>query len=308
MSVIRKNEHMKPTLLILAAGMGSRYGGLKQMDELGPGGESIIDYSVYDAIQSGFEKVVFVIRKSFADAFKERFEPKLAGKIKTEYVFQELDDLPEGFSLPEGREKPWGTGHAILMAKDVINEPFAIVNADDFYGRGAYQQVFDFVAESTNEHEYAMVGYALNNTLSEHGTVSRGVCETDADNNLVNIVERTKIGYEGEKVFFYEGDDKTELTGTEPVSMNFWAFKPNYFNYLEQSFLEFLKEKGTEMKSEFYFNAVVDNLIKKEIASTKVIKTDAKWFGVTYKEDKPLVQEKLNILIKDGIYPEKLWE
>ena len=299
---------MKPTLLILAAGMGSRYGGLKQMDELGPGGESIIDYSVYDAIQSGFEKVVFVIRKSFADAFKERFEPKLAGKIKTEYVFQELDDLPKGFSLPEGREKPWGTGHAILMAKEVINEPFAIVNADDFYGRGAYQQVFDFVAKSTNEHEYAMVGYALNNTLSEHGTVSRGVCETDADSNLVNIVERTKIGYEGEKVFFYEEDDKTELSGAEPVSMNFWAFKPNYFNYLEESFLEFLKEKGTEMKSEFYFNAVVDNLIKKGIASTKVIKTDAKWFGVTYKEDKPLVQEKLNNLIKDGIYPEKLWE
>ena len=308
MSVIRKNEHMKPTLLILAAGMGSRYGGLKQMDELGPGGESIIDYSVYDAIQSGFEKVVFVIRRSFADAFKERFEPKLAGKIKTEYVFQELDDLPEGYSLPEGREKPWGTGHAILMAKNVINEPFAIVNADDFYGRGAYQQVFDFVADSANEHEYAMVGYALNNTLSEHGTVSRGVCETDTDNNLVNIVERTKIGYEGEKVFFYEGDDKTELSGTEPVSMNFWAFKPNYFNYLEKSFQAFLKEKGTEMKSEFYFNAVVDNLIKKGIASTKVIKTDAKWFGVTYKEDKPLVQEKLNMLIKDGIYPEKLWQ
>jgi len=299
---------MKPTLLILAAGMGSRYGGLKQMDELGPGGESIIDYSVYDAIQSGFEKVVFVIRRSFADAFKERFEPKLAGKIKTEYVFQELDDLPEGYSLPEGREKPWGTGHAILMAKNVINEPFAIVNADDFYGRGAYQQVFDFVAESSNDHEYAMVGYALNNTLSEHGTVSRGVCETDADSNLVNIVERTKIGYEGDKVFFYEGDDKTELTGNEPVSMNFWAFKPNYFQYLEESFVEFLNEKGTEMKSEFYFNAVVDNLIQKGMASTKVIKTDAKWFGVTYKEDKPLVQEKLNTLIKDGIYPAKLWE
>ncbi len=299
---------MKPTLLILAAGMGSRYGGLKQMDELGPGGESIIDYSVYDAIQSGFEKVVFVIRESFAEAFKERFEPKLAGKIKTEYVFQELTDLPKGFSLPEGREKPWGTGHAILMAKNVINEPFAIVNADDFYGRGAYQQVFDFVAESSNDHEYAMVGYALNNTLSEHGTVSRGVCETDADSNLVNIVERTKIGYEGDKVFFYEGDDKTELTGNEPVSMNFWAFKPNYFQYLEESFVEFLNEKGTEMKSEFYFNAVVDNLIQKGMASTKVIKTDAKWFGVTYKEDKPLVQEKLNTLIKDGIYPAKLWE
>ncbi len=298
---------MKPTLLILAAGMGSRYGGLKQMDELGPHGESIIDYSVYDAIQSGFEKVVFVIRKSFADAFKARFEPTLEGKIKTEYVYQELNDLPEGFTLPEGREKPWGTGHAILMAKNVINEPFAIINADDFYGREAYKQVFDFVAESTNNSEYAMVGYALNNTLSEHGTVSRGVCETNEKGNLVNIVERTKIGYEGDKIFFYEGDSKTELTGNEAVSMNFWAFKPEYFKHLEKAFIEFLKEKGTEMKSEFYFNAVVDGLIKKGEASTKVIHTDAKWFGVTYKEDKPLVQDKLNQLIQDDIYPEKLW-
>ncbi len=298
---------MKPTLLILAAGMGSRYGGLKQMDELGPHGESIIDYSVYDAIQSGFDKVVFVIRESFADVFKERFEPRLKGKIKTEYVYQDLNDLPEGFSVPEGREKPWGTGHAILMAKDVINEPFAIINADDFYGRGAYKQVFDFVANSKDDNEYAMVGYALHNTLSEHGTVSRGVCETDSNDNLVNIVERTKIGYEGEKIFFYEEESKTELTGQEAVSMNFWAFKANYFERLEASFLDFLKEKGQEMKSEFYFNAVVDQLIKKDIVSTKVIRTDAKWFGVTYKEDKPLVQEKLDQLIKDGIYPEKLW-
>lgn len=298
---------MKPTLLILAAGMGSRYGGLKQMDELGPNGESIIDYSVYDAIQSGFNKVVFVIRETFADAFKERFEPRLAGKIKTEYVFQELSDLPEGFSVPEGREKPWGTGHAILMAKDVINEPFAIINADDFYGRKAYQQVFDFVAQSSNDNEYAMVGYNLANTLSEHGTVSRGVCEADSEDNLVNIVERTKIGYEGDKIFFYEDDSITELTGNEAVSMNFWAFKPNYFEKLETAFTAFLKEKGTEMKSEFYFNAVVDQLIKKGEVSTKAIRTDAKWFGVTYKEDKPLVQEKLNQLIADGEYPEKLW-
>nr|WP_321451220.1 sugar phosphate nucleotidyltransferase [uncultured Carboxylicivirga sp.] len=298
---------MKPTLLILAAGMGSRYGGLKQMDELGPHGESIIDYSVYDAIQSGFDKVVFVIREDFADVFKERFEPRLAGKIKTEYVYQDLKDLPEGFSVPEGREKPWGTGHAILMAKDVINEPFAIINADDFYGREAYKQVFDFVADSNDENEYAMVGYKLNNTLSEHGTVSRGVCETNAEGNLVNIVERTKIGYEGEKIFFYEEDSKTELTGTEAVSMNFWAFKPNYFQNLEDAFLDFLKEKGHEMKSEFYFNAVVDQLIKKEEASTKVIRTDSKWFGVTYKEDKPLVQKKIDELISDGIYPAKLW-
>jgi len=298
---------MKPTLLILAAGMGSRYGGLKQMDELGPSGESIIDYSVYDAIQSGFDKVVFVIREDFADVFKERFEPRLAGKIKTEYVFQDLKDLPEGYSVPEGREKPWGTGHAILMAKEVINEPFAIINADDFYGHQAYQQVFDFVGESKDENEYAMVGYKLNNTLSEHGTVSRGVCETDTDGNLVNIVERTKIGYEGEKIFFYEEESKTELTGSEAVSMNFWAFKPNYFQKLEEAFLDFLKEKGQEMKSEFYFNAVVDQLIKKGEASTKVIRTDSKWFGVTYKEDKPLVQKKIDELISNGVYPEKLW-
>ncbi|MCT4590883.1 MAG: sugar phosphate nucleotidyltransferase [Carboxylicivirga sp.] len=298
---------MKPTLLILAAGMGSRYGGLKQMDELGPHGESIIDYSVYDAIQSGFEKVVFVIREDFAEAFKERFEPRLAGKIKTEYVYQDLKDLPEGYSVPEGREKPWGTGHAILMAKDAIKEPFAIINADDFYGRGAYKQVFDFVAESNDVNEYAMVGYALDNTLSEHGTVSRGVCEADEKGNLVNITERTKIGYEDTKVFFYEEDSKTELTGKEAVSMNFWAFKPEYFQHLEAAFVDFLKEKGNEMKSEFYFNAVVDTLIKKGEVSTKVIRTDAKWFGVTYKEDKPMVQDKLNQLIADGIYPEKLW-
>ncbi len=298
---------MKPTLLILAAGMGSRYGGLKQMDELGPHGESIIDYSVYDAIQSGFEKVVFVIRKDFAEAFKARFEPRLKGKIKTEYVYQDLKDLPKGYAVPEGREKPWGTGHAILMAKDVINEPFAIINADDFYGREAYKQVFDFVGDSSSANEYAMVGYALNNTLSEHGTVSRGVCEADTNGNLVNITERTKIGYEGEKIFFYEGEGKTELTGQEAVSMNFWAFKPEYFEHLEKAFVQFLDEKGSEMKSEFYFNAVVDAMIKKEEASTKVIRTDSKWFGVTYQEDKPMVQDKLNQLITDGTYPEKLW-
>lgn len=298
---------MKPTLLILAAGMGSRYGGLKQMDELGPHGETIIDYSVYDAIQSGFDKVVFVIRESFADLFKERFEPRFAGKIKTEYVYQELDDLPAGFSVPEGREKPWGTGHAILMAKKVINEPFAIINADDFYGREAYKQVFDFVAESADENEYAMVGYSLNNTLSEHGTVSRGVCETNTNDQLMNIVERTKIGYEGEKIFFYEDDNKTELTGKEAVSMNFWAFKANYFDRLEIAFKAFLEEKGQEMKSEFYFNAVVDQLIKKGEVTTKVIRTDSKWFGVTYKEDKPMVQDKIDQLIQNDVYPEKLW-
>lgn len=299
---------MKPTLLILAAGMGSRYGGLKQMDELGPSGESIIDYSIYDAIKAGFGKVVFVIRESFADAFKERFEPRLQGRIEMEFVFQELNKLPQGFTVPESREKPWGTGHAMLMAKEVIHEPFAIINADDFYGQAAYQQAAEFIASSKADNEYAMVGYALKNTLSEHGTVSRGVCEADHQNNLTKIVERTKIGWENQRIYFYEDDSKTELTGEEPVSMNFWIFKPSFFDHLETGFKDFLKEKGSELKSEFYFNAMADRLIKEDKATTKIINTQARWFGVTYREDRPLVQDSLNKLIREGIYPEKLWK
>ncbi|MBN2167051.1 MAG: nucleotidyltransferase [Marinilabiliaceae bacterium] len=298
---------MKPTLLVLAAGMGSRYGGLKQMDEIGPGAESIIDYSVYDAIQTGFGKVVFVIRKSFADQFKERFDPRLKGRIDVEYVYQELNNLPSGYKVPEGREKPWGTGHAILMAKNTINEPFAIINADDFYGREAFSQVVEFLSNSQLDNEYAMVGYNLNNTLSEHGTVSRGVCETDANNNLITLIERTKIGIENNEIFFYENDSKVKLTGKEPVSMNFWAFKPAFFNQLSDQFLTFLSEKGTELKSEFYFNSVVDKLIKKGTVTTKVINTNAKWFGVTYQEDRPAVQAQLKALSNKGAYPLKLW-
>ncbi len=298
---------MKPTLLVLAAGMGSRYGGLKQMDALGPNGESIIDYSIYDAIEAGFGKVVFVIRESFADVFKEQFEPKLAGKIETAYVYQALDDLPEGFTVPEGREKPWGTGHAMLMAMDIINEPFGIINADDYYGKEAYQQVADFLSSSSDENEYAMVGYPLNKTLSEHGTVSRGICEVDENGNLIQIDERTKIGWEGKKTYFYEGDEKTEVAGDVPVSMNFWAFKPGFLPLLEVEFTGFLKEKGHEMKSEYYFNVAVDNLIKRGVVSTKVINTESQWFGVTYKDDKPKVQEKFNELHSKGVYPGKLW-
>lgn len=298
---------MKPTLLILAAGMGSRYGGLKQMDALGPNGETIIDFSVYDAIAAGFGKVVFIIRESFAEAFKARFEPLLKGKIETQYVFQELDKLPNGFKMPEGREKPWGTGHAILMAKDVINEPFAIINADDFYGKASYKQVVDFMASSANGNEYGMVGYYLKNTLSDFGTVSRGVCKTDDQGFMINITERTKIGVEGDEIFYYEEDNKTKLTGSEPVSMNFWAFKPSYFNYLEEGFISFLKDRGQELKSEYYFNAVVDQLIKSEKVTTKVITTEAPWFGVTYQEDRPLVQEKIQKLIAQGEYPKSLW-
>ncbi|SMO46565.1 Nucleotidyl transferase [Saccharicrinis carchari] len=298
---------MKPTLLVLAAGMGSRYGGLKQLDELGPYGESIIDYSVYDAIEAGFEKVVFVIRQSFADQFKAQYEPKFGDKIAIEYVYQELDNLPNGFTVPAGREKPWGTGHAMLMAKDAIQGSFAIINADDFYGREAYQAVLDFMDKSSDDNEYAMVGYALNNTLSEHGTVSRGVCETDANNNLTNIVERTKIGYLDGKIVYYEGENTTELTGKEPVSMNFWAFKNSFFEALEKEFIIFLKEKGKEMKSEFYFNAPVDKMIKEGRATAKVIACDTKWFGVTYQEDKPQVQKSIQKLIDNGVYPANLW-
>ncbi len=298
---------MQATLLVLAAGMGSRYGGLKQLDELGPNGESIIDYSVYDAIDAGFGKVVFVIRPSFAEQFKAQYEPKFGDKIKIEYVFQELDKLPKGYKVPEGREKPWGTGHAMLMAKDAIQGSFAIINADDFYGREAYKAVVDFLNKSTNENEYAMVGYALDNTLSEHGTVSRGVCEQDANNNLKNIVERTKIGYLDGKVVYYDGDKTTELTGKEPVSMNFWVFKNSFFKALENEFELFLKEKGNEMKSEFYFNAPADKMIKQGKANVKVIACDTKWFGVTYQEDKPLVQKSIQTLIDKGVYPANLW-
>lgn len=298
---------MKPTLLILAAGMGSRYGGLKQMDALGPNNETIIDFSVFDAINAGFGKVVFIIRESFAEPFKARFEPILKGRIQTEYVYQELTKLPEGFSVPDGREKPWGTGHAILMAKNVIHEPFAIINADDFYGKAAYLQVADFMSNSADSNEYGMVGYYLKNTLSDFGTVSRGVCSTDDHGNMINIIERTKIGKEGEQIYFYEEDNRTLLTGNEPVSMNFWAFKPSYFNYLEEGFIKFLTERGSELKSEYYFNAVVDKLIKENKVTTKVINTEAPWFGVTYQEDRPIVQNKIKNLIDQGVYPISLW-
>lgn len=299
---------MKPTLLILAAGMGSRYGGLKQMDELGPSGESIIDYSIYDAIQAGFGKVVFVIREDFAEAFKERFEPRLKGRIETTYVYQSLDKIPAGFTVPEGREKPWGTGHAMIMAKDVIDTPFAVINADDFYGRDAYAKAVEFLKASREENAYAMIGYALKNTLSEHGTVSRGVCGVDANNFLTHVVERTKIGYEGEKIFFYEDDKKEELSGEVPVSMNFWIFKQGFLAHLEEGFKDFLKAKGSELKSEFYFNAQADNMVKSGKATVKVINTSSRWFGVTYREDRPLVQESLLKLHESGLYPKQgLW-
>jgi UTP-glucose-1-phosphate uridylyltransferase len=300
---------MKPTLLILAAGMGSRFGGLKQVEPVGPNGEAIIDYSIYDAIRAGFGKVVFIIRESFADAFKEKFDSKLKGKIEVEYVFQELHMLPDGFSLPEGREKPWGTAHAILVARDVIKEPFCALNADDFYGYKAYKAMADFLVSSTNTKEYSMVGYYLKETLSDFGSVSRGICDTNPENYLEKIVETIKIVKRGNEIISVESDgSETPLTGNEVTSMNNWGFKPSVFPILEKRFKGFLEKEIGNLKSEMYIPSVVFDMIDDNEAKVKVLEADSPWFGVTYKEDKPFVIEKIKALIAKGDYPEKLWD
>jgi dTDP-glucose pyrophosphorylase len=300
---------MKPTLLILAAGMGSRFGGLKQVEPIGPSGEAIIDYSIFDAIRAGFGKVVFVIRESFADAFKEKFDDLLKGKIEVEYVYQELHMLPEGFTLPEGREKPWGTAHAILVAKDVIKEPFCALNADDFYGKNAYQVMADFLTSSENPSEYSMVGYKLKNTLSEFGSVSRGICDVNDKQDLHKIVETIKILKKEDKVISIEEDgSETILTGNESVSMNIWGFTPSVFDTIEKKFSTFLETEMDKPKSEMYIPSVVFEMIDEKLATVKVLEADSPWFGVTYKEDKPYVVEKINSLIEKGEYPENLWK
>lgn len=298
---------MKPTLIILAAGMGSRYGGLKQMDEVGPNGEAIIDYSLYDAIRAGFGKVVFVIRTDFSDAFRERFDPRLKGRIEVEYVYQSLDKLPAGFTLSPDREKPWGTAHALLMADGVAREPMAVINADDFYGEKAYKAMAGFLTTSDDPREYAMIGYNVENTLSDHGTVSRGVCETDANGYLTTVTERTKIIGEQDGIYFYESDGKYKLDPKSPVSMNFWGLKPNVFSYLKEGFAEFLTHHGNEPRSEYFIPLLInDNIVNGNIR-TKVIECDSPWFGVTYIEDKPIVKERIAELIAEEVYPEKLW-
>jgi UTP-glucose-1-phosphate uridylyltransferase len=299
---------MKPTLLILAAGMGSRFGGLKQIEPVGPSNETILEYSIYDAIRAGFGKVVFVIRESFADSFKTLFEPKLTKKIKIEYIYQETDMLPKEFELPADREKPWGTGHAVLIAKDVINEPFAVINADDFYGANAYKVLSDFLQSQVSPQRYAMVGYQLNKTLSDFGSVSRGICVADTENHLVQITETHKIRPESGKIFCEsEGNEYTELTGKETVSMNFWGFHPSIFNHIEQLFIDFLKQNIHQPKSEFYIPFVVFDLIKGGQISAKVLSADSPWFGVTYKEDLPSFQKHIQKLVHEGLYPKNLW-
>ncbi|WP_297090766.1 sugar phosphate nucleotidyltransferase [uncultured Draconibacterium sp.] len=300
---------MKPTLLILAAGMGSRFGGLKQVEPVGPNGEAIIDYTIFDAIRAGFGKVVFIIRESFADAFREKFDKKLNGKIEVEYVFQELDKLPKGFTLPKGREKPWGTAHAILVAKELINEPFCALNADDFYGEKAYSVMADFLQNTVQEKTYSMIGYQLNNTLSEHGSVSRGICTVNENNNLVKIVETTKIFKKDDAAVSVEADGtEVALNGTEKASMNFWGFHPSLFTSLEKKFVQFLEEEIDKPKSEIYIPSVVFEMIEDKEIDVKVLEANSPWFGVTYKEDKPIVVQKIKDLIDAGVYPEKLWD
>jgi len=305
---VKQMKSMKPTLLILAAGMGSRYGGLKQIEPVGPNGETILEYSIYDAIRAGFGKVVFVIRESFAKDFKARFESKLASKIKIEYVYQEINKLPQGYTLPEGREKPWGTGHAVLVARDVIHEPFAAINADDFYGAEAYKVIADFLTQSVTENTYAMVGYQLDKTLSDFGTVSRGICENGKNNLLTRITETHKIRQEGTAILCEsESKETVELTGNETVSMNFWGFHPSVFGNIENQFIEFLKSNIQLPKSEFYIPFVVFEMINKGQANVEVLKADSPWFGVTYQDDKPFVIEQIQKLTDQGVYPEKLW-
>lgn len=295
---------MKPTLLVLAAGMGSRYGGLKQMDGVGPNGEIIMDYSINDAIRAGFGKVVFVIRHSFEEEFKSKInEEHFGNRIAVEYVYQELDKLPEGFTVPEGREKPWGTNHAILMAKEVVNEPFAIINADDFYGADAFKVMADHLRTLDGQKgKYCMVGYRLENTLSENGTVSRGVCNIDADGMLIGMTERTSIERAEKEIIYNDADGKHNLPADATVSMNLFGFTPDYFEESEQLFIDFLKERGSELKSEYYIPFAVNTLINNGKADMKVLNTTAQWFGVTYQEDRPMVVARLKKLHDEGIY------
>lgn len=302
---------MRPTLLILAAGLGSRYGGLKQMDGVGCSGETIMEYSVYDAIRAGFGKVVFVIRHSFADQFKEFVNRRFADKIEVEIVFQELNYLPEGYQVPEGREKPWGTNHAVLMAKEVIREPFCVINADDFYGQNSFGVIAEFLRQiQDKKRQYAMVGFRIQNTLSESGTVSRGVCQADMEHFLTSIHERTAIQrYPDRNIKYQEQDGSLHcIPENTPVSMNFWGFTPDYFDYSEQLFKEFLNEQGRELKSEFFIPKVIDSLIREGDATVKILDTESQWFGVTYKEDKPVTVAKIAELVAQGIYPQNLWE
>ena len=301
---------MKTTLLVLAAGMGSRYGGLKQIDSVGPNGESIIDYSMFDAVKAGFEKIVFVIRRSFEDTFKKRVEGKLDGLIETVYAYQELDSCLGNFQLPPEREKPWGTGHAVLVAEDLINEPFAIINADDYYGFDSLKVIQQYLCDGSkiNNDHYAMVGYSLCNTLSDNGSVARGLCQVGGQMFLKKVIECVGIEKTDAGPRFFDADvNQLNFTGNEIASMNLWGFHPSIFKHLETQFDEFLRTRGSELKSELFIPSVVDQLINNGQVAAKVLTTDDRWFGITYKEDMPIARQCIKELISRGIYPEKLW-
>jgi len=287
--------------------MASRYGSMKQIDGFGPNQETIIDYSIYDAIKAGFGKVVFIIKEEFVDNFKEIFEPKLAGKIETDYVFQNFDLKQYGIDLDIERTKPWGTGHAILSARHAIKEPFCVINADDFYGIDAFEKMVSFLTEEVTGSNYSMIGYEVAKTLSDFGSVSRGVCKVSADGYLEEIIERTKVLWEGDAVIYEEEDKQYPLALDTRVSMNFWGFTPEVFKISEELFRDFVRDNQENPKSEFYIPMIVEALLNSEKADFKVVPTDSKWFGVTYKEDKPIVQASIDQLIQDGVYPENLW-
>ncbi len=300
---------MKPTLIILAAGMGSRYGGLKQLDGFGPNKEAIIDYSIHDAIKAGFKKIVFIVRSSFIEEFRSIFTPKLKGKVEVVYVTQELDALPVGIQLNPKREKPWGTAHAVLVAKEAVQDPFAVINADDYYGPEAYTTLINYFNKATDNADYAVVSYYLKNTLSDYGTVNRGVCQRDDEHYLVDIVEAIAIEkIEGAKGRYTNAEQKEIILDADTlVSMNMFGFFPDFFEKTEEYFIDFLKESGDELKSEFFIPKVLDQMIESGFKKVKVLESPSSWFGVTYQEDKPFVVKKIKQLIADGVYNENLW-
>ena len=305
--ILKSPNNMKPTLLILAAGMASRYGSMKQIDGFGPNGETIIDYSIYDAIKAGFGKVVFIIKEEFVENFRNIFDSKLKGKIETDYVFQNFDLKQFGIEEEIYREKPWGTAHAILAGRNVVKEPFCVINADDFYGFDAYKKMVNFLNEEATDRNYSIIGYQIGKTLSDFGAVSRGVCKVDASGNLEEIIERTKVYQDQETIVFEEDDKKYPLDFETPVSMNFWGFTPAVFKITEDLFRTFALANKDKPKAEFFIPLIGENLVKSNTATFKVVPTANQWFGVTYKEDKPFVQACIDQLVKEGAYPGNLW-
>ena len=303
---------MKPTLVLLAAGMGSRYGGLKQLDGLGPNGETIMDYSIYDAIKAGFGKIVFVIRKDFEQEFREKVLSKYEGHIPAEVCYQSLDALPEGFTVPEGREKPWGTNHAVMMAKDLIHEPFCVINCDDFYNRDSFMVIGKFLADLPDNatNTYAMVGFRVGNTLSENGTVARGVCSKDENDLLTTVVERTEImRVDGKVSYKDENGEWVAIEDNTPVSMNMWGFTPDYFAHSDDYFKQFLSDPKNQAntKAEFFIPLMVNELVNNGTSTVKVLDTTSKWFGVTYSADRQATVDRIQALVNEGVYPNKLF-